>query len=121
MKEEEFTDGLTEELIGRLSKIPSLHVPAPTSSFYFKDKQKPVAEIARNLGVVYVLDGSVRKSGKRVRIATRLVRAENGYVIWSETYDRAMDDILVVQDDIADKVTKALSKTVYVEGATKGK
>ena len=111
MKEEEFADGLTEELIGRLSKIPGLSIPAPTSSFYFKDKQVPVAEIAKNLGVVYVLDGSVRKSGTRVRIATRLVRAENGYVIWSETYERSMDDILMVQDDIAGKVTKALTKS----------
>ncbi|HEY6184944.1 MAG TPA: winged helix-turn-helix domain-containing protein [Terriglobales bacterium] len=121
MKEEEFADGLTEELIGRLSKRPGLHVPTPTASFYFKDKQLPVAEIAKNLAVVYVLDGSVRKSGTRVRIATRLVRAENGYVIWSETYDRSMDDILAVQDDIAEKVTKALTKAVSVEGVREGK
>jgi TolB-like protein len=117
MKEEEFADGMTEELIGRLSKIPGLRVPAPTASFYFKDKQVPVAEIGKSLGVVYVIDGSVRKSGTRVRIATRLVQAAQGYVVWSETYDRPMDDILAVQDDIADKVTKALSKTVPVEGA----
>ena len=121
MKEEEFADGITEELIGRLSKLPGLHVPTPTASFYFKDKQLPVAEIAKNLAVVYVLDGSVRKSGTRVRIATRLVRAENGYVIWSETYDRSMDDILAVQDDIAEKVTKALTKAVSVEGVREGK
>jgi transcriptional activator of cad operon len=117
MKEEEFADGLTEELIGRLSKIPGIRVPAPTASFYFKEKQVPIAEIAKSLSVVYVLDGSVRKSGTRLRIATRLVRAENGYVIWSETYDRSMNDILVVQDDIADNVTKALRKTVRVEEA----
>ena len=112
MKEEEFADGLTEELIGRLSKVPGLHVPSPTSSFYFKDKQVPLAEIAKSLGVVYVLDGSVRKSGTRLRVATRLVRADSGYVIWSETYDRPADDILAVQDDIAAKVAQAFKMSI---------
>lgn len=112
MKEEEFADGMTEELIDRLSKIPGLMVPAPTSSFYFKGKQIPVADIAKALGVIYVLDGSVRKSGTRVRVATRLVRADNGYVVWSETYDRPLDDILMVQDDIAGKVTQALKVSI---------
>ena len=108
MKEEEFADGMTEELINRLSKIPDFRVPAATSSFYFKGKQLPVADIAKSLGVAYVLDGSVRKSDTRLRVAARLVRAENGYVIWSETYDRGLDDKLWVQEDIAGEVTKAL-------------
>jgi DNA-binding winged helix-turn-helix (wHTH) protein/TolB-like protein len=69
MKYEEFADGMTEELIGRLSKIPGFRVPAPTASFYFKNKKQPVAEIARTLGVAYILDGSVRKSGARLRVA----------------------------------------------------
>jgi transcriptional activator of cad operon len=112
MKEEEFADGMTEELIDRLSKIQGLRVPAPTSSFYFKGKQLPVADIARTLGVVYVLDGSVRKSGGRLRVAARLIRAESGYVIWSETYDRPFTDILMVQDDIAGEVTKALKASI---------
>ena len=112
MKEEEFADGMTEELIDKLSKISGLHVPAPTASFYFKGKQVPVAEIAKQLGVVYVLDGSVRKSGGRLRVAARLVRAESGYVIWSETYDRPFDDIIMVQDDIAGEVTKALKSSI---------
>ena len=112
MKEEEFADGMTEELIDRLSKIPGLRVPAATSSFYFKGKQIPVAEIAKTLGVVYVLDGSVRKSGGRLRVAARLVRADNGYVVWTETYDRPFDDILMVQDDIAKEVTKALQASL---------
>ena len=112
MKEEEFADGMTEELIDRLSKIPGLRVPPPTSSFYFKGKQIPVAEIAKSLGVAYVLDGSVRKSGDRLRVAARLVRAENGYVVWSETYDRPFNDILMVQDDIAGEVTKALKASI---------
>lgn len=112
MKEEEFADGMTEELINRLSKVPDFRVPAATSSFYFKGKQVPVAEIAKTLGVAYVLDGSVRKSDKRLRVGARLVRAENGYVIWSETYDRGLDDKLWVQEDIAGEVTKALRASI---------
>jgi len=108
MNEEPFADGMTEELIDKLSKIPGLRVPGATSSFYFKGKRIPVAEIARNLGVSYVLDGSVRKSGDRLRVAARLVRADNGYVVWSETYDRPFHDILMVQDNIACEVAKAL-------------
>ena len=115
MTEEEFADGVTEELIDKLSKVPGLSVPAPTSSFYFKGKQIPVGEIARSLGVVYVLDGSVRKSGGQVRIAARLVRAENGYVMWSETYDRPFADTLWIQDDIAGEVTKALEASIARE------
>lgn len=112
MNEEPFADGMTEELIDKLSKIPGLRVPPPTSSFYFKGKQIPVAEIARSLGVAYVLDGSVRKSSGRLRVAARLVRAETGYVVWTETYDRPFDDILMVQDEIAGKVTKALKESI---------
>ncbi len=116
MKEEEFADGMTEELISRLSKIPDFRVPAATSSFYFKGKQVPIPEIAKSLGVAYVLDGSVRKSPTRMRVATRLVRAENGYVIWSETYDRSLDDKLWVQEDIAGEVTKALRASIDGQG-----
>ena len=112
MKQEEFADGMTEELIDKLSKIPGLRVPAPTSSFYFKGKQMTVAEIAKALGVAYVLDGSVRKSGARLRVAARLIRADSGFVIWAETYDRPFDDILMVQDDIASEVTKALRASI---------
>jgi transcriptional activator of cad operon len=121
MNQEPFADGMTEELIDKLSKIPGLRVPAPTSSFYFKGKLWPrshgtaqitIADIAKTLGVAYVLDGSVRKSGARVRVAARLIRADNGYVVWSETYDRPFDDILMVQDDIAGEVTKALRASI---------
>jgi transcriptional activator of cad operon len=112
MKEEEFADGMTEELIDKLSKIPGVRVPGPTSSFFFKSKQMPVADIAKTLGVVYVLDGSVRKSGTKLRVAARLIRADSGYVVWTETYDRSLDDILRVQDDIAGEVTKALRASI---------
>jgi transcriptional activator of cad operon len=112
MSNETFADGMTEELIDRLSKIPGLRVPAPTASFYFKGKQIPVAEIAKRLGVAYVLDGSVRKAGARLRIAARLMHADNGFVVWTETYDRPLDDLLMVQDDIAGEVTKALKASI---------
>ena len=112
MNEEPFADGMTEELIHKLSKVQGLRVPAPTASFYFKGKQLPVAEIAKSLHVTYVLDGSVRKSGDTLRVAARLVRADDGYVVWSETYDRPLDDKLMVQDDIAGEVTSALRGSI---------
>ena len=112
MTHETFADGMTEELIDKLSEIPGLRVPAPTSSFYFKGKRIPIADIAKTLGVAYVLDGSVRKSGARLRVAARLIRADNGYVVWSETYDRPFDDMLMVQDDIAGEVTKSLRASI---------
>lgn len=112
MSQEEFADGMTEELIDKLSKINDLRVPSSTSSFYFRGKQLPVADIAKALGVTYVVDGSVRKSGARVRVAARLVRADNGYVVWSGSYDRAFNDILMIQDDIANRVTKALQTSI---------
>jgi transcriptional activator of cad operon len=112
MDQEYFADGMTEELIDRLSKIPGLRVPPPTSSFYYKGKKVAVADIAKSLDVAYVLDGSLRKSGATMRVAARLVRADNGFVVWSGTYDRRLDDTLKVQDDIADEVTKALRQSI---------
>jgi transcriptional activator of cad operon len=115
MQEETFADGMTEELIDKLSKAPGLRIPAPTASFYFKNKQIPIADIAKTLGVAYVLDGSVRKSGRRLRVAARLSRADNGYVMWTETYDRPFEDIITVQDDIAGEVTKALRLSIVAK------
>jgi transcriptional activator of cad operon len=112
MDEEYFADGMTEELIDRLSKIPGLRVPAPTSSFFFKGKKITIADIAKSLGVAYVLDGSVRKSSATLRVAARLIRANDGYVVWTETYDRPYDDKLAVQDEIASEVAKALSASI---------
>jgi transcriptional activator of cad operon len=108
MKEETFADGMTEEIIDRLSKIPGFKVPAAAVSFYFKGKDMKPSEIANSLGVEYVVDGSVRRSGNRVRVATRLMRADDGYVIWTETYDRPFGDILKVQDEIAAAVATEL-------------
>jgi len=121
MNQEPFAEGMTEELIDKLSKIPGLRVPPPTSSFAFKGKLWPhshgtpqisIADVAKTLGVAFVLDGSVRKSGAMVRVDTRLIRADNGYVVWSETYDRPFHDILIVQDDIAAEVTKSLRASI---------
>ena len=112
MSEEPFADGMTEELIDKLSTFPGMQVSAPTSSFYYKDKQVPVAEIAKSLGVAYVLDGSVRKSGETMRVAARLVRAGDGFVVWSATYDRSAGDKLKVQDEIAAEAAKALTPAI---------
>jgi TolB-like protein/tetratricopeptide (TPR) repeat protein len=106
--QEYFSDGLSEELIDMLAKVPDLRVPARTSSFYFKGKQTTIAEIAKALGVAQVLEGSVRKSGNNLRITAQLIRADNGYNVWSETYDRTTNDIFKVQDEIASAVVKAL-------------
>jgi len=103
-----FSDGLASELIDLLAKVPGLRVPARTSSFYFKGKQTTLPEIAKALGVTHILEGSVRKSGNTVRITTDLVRVEDGTPMWSETFDRKLDDIFKVQDDIATSVVGAL-------------
>jgi TolB-like protein/DNA-binding winged helix-turn-helix (wHTH) protein/Tfp pilus assembly protein PilF len=106
--QEYFSDGLSEELINLLTKVPELRVPARTSSFYFKGKQATIADVAKALAVAHVLEGSVRKSGSTLRITAQLVRVDNGYHVWSETYDRKLDDIFKVQDEIADAVVTAL-------------
>src|SRR5262249_28311950 len=96
-----FAEGISEELLNLLSKVPQLQVAARTSSFSFKGKQMEIPEIARKLHVANVLEGSVRKSGDQLRITAQLVRAAEGYNLWSETYDRKLDDIFKVQDEIA--------------------
>jgi TolB-like protein len=106
--QEYFSDGLSEELIAMLTKVPELRVPARTSSFYFKGKQATIAGIAKALGVAHILEGSVRKSGNTLRVTAQLIRVDNGYHIWSETYDRKLEDIFKVQDEIASAVVTAL-------------
>ena len=112
MNEEPFADGMTEELIDKLSRSGGLQVSAPTSSFYYKDKQVPLPDIARSLGVTYVLDGSVRTSGSTMRVAARLVRARDGFIVWSATYDRPLGDKLKLQDEIADEAAGALRSSI---------
>jgi TolB-like protein/Tfp pilus assembly protein PilF len=118
--QEYFADGLSEELINMLTKIPDLRVPARTSSFYFKGKSEDIPTIARRLMVAHVLEGSVRKSGKYLRITAQLVRADNGYHLWSQTYDRKLDDIFKVQDEIAANVVSALKVSLADSSTLKG-
>jgi TolB-like protein/Tfp pilus assembly protein PilF len=106
--QEYFSDGLAEELLDLLSQVPDLRVPARTSSFYFKGRTDDVTTIARKLRVAHLLEGSVRRSGNTIRVTAQLIRADNGYHIWSKTYDRDAKDIFQVQDEIANAVVSAL-------------
>jgi serine/threonine protein kinase len=115
--DEYFSDGLAEELLGVLAKIKGLRVSARSSSFHFKGKDASLAEIGATLKVATVLEGSVRKAGNRVRISVQLVKVPDGYHLWSETYDRTLEDIFAVQDDIAQSVVKELRMTLLGEGA----
>jgi TolB-like protein len=113
--QEYFSDGLAEELLDLLAKTPGLRVIARTSSFYFKGKQASLTEIAKTLNVANILEGSVRKSGNRLRVTTQLIRADTGEHLWSDTYDRDLKDIFQVQDDIAGAVVRALKATLLVK------
>jgi len=114
---EYFADGLAEELLNVLAKIRGLRVAARSSAFTFKGKNTTVAEVGRVLNVATVLEGSVRKAGNRLRIAVRLVKVADGYQLWSESYDRTLEDIFAVQDDIAQSVIKELRTTLLGEAA----
>jgi len=115
--DEYFSEGLADELLNVLAKINGLRVSARTSSFHFKGKNVPLGEIGRSLNVATVLDGSVRKAGNRVRISVQLVKVSDGYHLWSETYDRTLEDIFAVQDDIAQTVVKELRSALLGEEA----
>ena len=109
---EYFSDGLTETLLHMLAQIPDLKVAARTSSFAFKGQNISIQEIARALEVAHVLEGSVQRAGDRVRITAQLIRASDGFHVFSENFDRQLDDIFVVQDEIAEKVGNALSESL---------
>lgn len=104
-----FADGLTEEILNSLAALPELLVTARTSSFHFKDLNLPVPEIAATLGVDNVVEGSVRRSGNQLRITAQLIRAADGFHLWSQTYDRTMDDVFAVQEDIATSIAETLN------------
>ncbi len=103
-----FADGLSEEIINALTALPDLLVTARTSAFHFKGKDTPIPEIARVLGVEHVLEGSVRRAGGQVRITAQLIRAADGFHLWSQTYDRSLSDVFAAQTDIAENVASAL-------------
>jgi TolB-like protein/Tfp pilus assembly protein PilF len=110
--QEYFSDGLSEELLNLLAKIPALSVTSRSSAFSYKGKDVKLAQVARELGVAHILEGSVRKSGNRLRITAQLIDARTDKHIWSETYDRSLDDIFAVQDDIAGAVVSQLKVTL---------
>lgn len=109
---EYFSDGLTEELINALTKITDLHVVARTSSFAFKGEKVDIREIGRKLNVKTLLEGSVRKAGNQLRITAQLINVEDGYHIWSDRFDRKMEDIFAIQDEITEKIVDNLRATL---------
>jgi serine/threonine protein kinase/tetratricopeptide (TPR) repeat protein len=113
---EYFSDGLSEELINALAKVPGLRVASRTSAFAFKGREEDVRRIGEQLGVRTVLEGSVRKAGPKIRIVAELVSTADGYTLWSETYEREMQDVFVVQDEIARAIVGVL-KVKLVEKA----
>jgi TolB-like protein len=106
--DEYFADGLTEEILNSLAQLPELLVTARTSSFSFKGQDVPVQEIAATLGVQNIVEGSVRRAGDRLRVTAQLVRAADGFHLWSENYDSTAEDTIQVQEDIAEKIAKAM-------------
>jgi len=106
--DEYFADGLTEEILNSLAQLPELLVTARTSAFHFKGQDIPIQEIAAKLGVKHIVEGSVRKSGERLRVTAQLIRAEDGFHLWSENYDSTSDDTIAVQEDIAVKIADAM-------------
>jgi TolB-like protein len=118
-EQEYFSDGISEELLNVLAKLPGLRVAARTSSFQFKGQHEDIAEIAAALNVAHILEGSVRKSGNKLRITAQLIKADDGFHLWSETYDRELDDVFAVQGEIAGAISEALKvKLALVAGET---
>jgi len=111
-EQEYFSDGISEELLNLLAKIPEMQVAARTSSFSFKGQNLEIPEIAERLNVAHVLEGSVRKAGNEVRITAQLIRADDGFHVWSQTWDRTLDDIFAIQDEIAADVAAQLKVTL---------
>ncbi|MCH9026410.1 MAG: hypothetical protein IIA05_04745 [Proteobacteria bacterium] len=111
---EYFSDGISEELLNVLVQIKGLRVPSRTSSFAFKGRNMDIAEIAAALGVSHILEGSVRKAGDRVRITAQLIDVATDTHLWSETFDRNLEDIFAVQDEIAQKIVRAIQETLSV-------
>jgi adenylate cyclase len=111
-EQEYFSDGIAEELMNLLAQLPELRVAARTSSFFFKGQHVELQEIARKLNVAHLLEGSVRKAGNRVRVTAQLIQAAHGYHLWSQTWDRTLDDIFAVQDEIAAAVVAQLKVTL---------
>jgi eukaryotic-like serine/threonine-protein kinase len=113
---EYFSDGMTEEIINALAKVPGIQVASRTSSFAFKGKEVDVRQIGEKLGVSWVLEGSVRKVGNRVRITAQLISVADGYHLWSETYNRQLEDVFAIQDEISHAIVDALKLRLSDDG-----
>src|SRR5206468_5357847 len=116
-EQEYFSDGITEDIITELSRFRSLFVIARNSSFAFKGKAAKVQEIAKELGVAYVVEGSVRKAAARIRVTAQLIDSVNGTHLWAERYDRDLEDIFAVQDEVVRTVVATVVGRVEVAGA----
>ena len=114
-----FADGLTEEILSRLAEVRDLKVPGRTSSFAFKSQNRDLREVGSALGVANVLEGSVRKSGDRLRITAQLIRTQDGYRLWSQAFDRKLDDVFTIQEEIARAIAEALSVQLKLRGEGK--
>jgi TolB-like protein len=112
--QESFADGMTEEILNSLASLSGLQVTGRTSSFYFKGRNEPLQSIGQQLGVNFLLEGSVRKQGEELRITAQLIKAADGFHLWSQTYDRATQDIFSIQEDIARSVAEALQVALGV-------
>lgn len=112
MDQEYFADGMTEELIDKLSQIPGVRVSSASASFYYKSKNLPASQVGAELGVRHLLDGSVRQSGATLRVTARLLRATDGFVLWTQSYERDSQDPLKAQDEIADALTQSMRKSM---------
>jgi len=117
-EQEFFSDGISEELLNMLAQFPGLRVAARTSSFQFKGMNQDIAKIADTLHVAHILEGSVRKSGTRLRITAQLIKADDGFHLWSHSYDRELDDIFAVQNDIAAAISEALKVKLALDMAS---
>ena len=117
-EQEFFSDGISEELLNMLAQFPGLRVAARTSSFQFKGMNQDIAKIADTLHVAHILEGSVRKSGNRLRITAQLIKADDGFHLWSHSYDRELDDIFAVQNEIARAISDALKVKLTLDTAS---
>ncbi len=114
-EQEYFSDGISEEILSALSKLKDLKVAGRTSSFYFKGKNEDLRNVGKALGVAHILEGSVRKAGTQIRITAQLIKADDGFHLWSDTYDRELTNIFEIQQEIAESITNALRAELSLE------
>lgn len=114
------SDGMSEELIHKLTRVPGFRVPARTSSFAYKGRNVNVRDIARDLNVAAVIEGSVRAAGACIRVTAQVIDARSGYHVWSQTYDRQLADIFVLQDELVVRHVNNGTCTIRIPGVDRG-